>query len=128
MSRNDRGICRCVIDCRLVAGTYGRVYKAQIKQAPSPSRNPSDPPKPLLYAIKKFKPDKEGERTTYTGISQSAIREISLNRELSIVVDEARDGKAENRCENFVTLREVILEDKSIYMVFEYAEHDFLVS
>ncbi len=24
-------------------------------------------------------------------------------------------------------LREVILEDKSIYMVFEYAEHDFLV-
>jgi len=128
VSRNDRGICRCVIDCRLVAGTYGRVYKAQIKQAPSPSRNPSDPPKPLLYAIKKFKPDKEGERTTYTGISQSAIREISLNRELSVVVDEARDGKAENRCENFVMLREVILEDKSIYMVFEYAEHDFLVS
>jgi cyclin-dependent kinase 8/11 len=112
-----------------LAGTYGRVYKAQIKQAPSPSLNPSDPPKPLLYAIKKFKPDKEGERTTYTGISQSAIREISLNRELSVVVDEARDGKAEHgRCENFVTLREVILEDKSIYMVFEYAEHDFLVS
>ena len=109
-------------------GTYGRVYKAQIKQAPSPSLNPSDPPKPLLYAIKKFKPDKEGERTTYTGISQSAIREISLNRELSVVVDEARDGKTEGgRCENFVTLREVILEDKSIYMVFEYAEHDFLV-
>jgi cyclin-dependent kinase 8/11 len=26
-----------------------------------------------------------------------------------------------------VALREVILEDKSIYMVFEYAEHDFLV-
>lgn len=112
----------------LSAGTYGRVYKAQIKQAPSPSLNPSDPPKPLLYAIKKFKPDKEGERTTYTGISQSAIREISLNRELSVVVDEARDGKADGgRCENFVTLREVILEDKSIYMVFEYAEHDFLV-
>lgn len=29
---------------------------------------------------------------------------------------------------NLVALREVILEDKSIYMVFEYAEHDFLVS
>lgn len=28
---------------------------------------------------------------------------------------------------NLVALREVILEDKSIYMVFEYAEHDFLV-
>lgn len=27
-----------------------------------------------------------------------------------------------------VALKEVILEDKSIYMVFEYAEHDFLVS
>ena len=24
-------------------------------------------------------------------------------------------------------MKEVILEDKSIYMVFEYAEHDFLV-
>lgn len=30
--------------------------------------------------------------------------------------------------ENVVALREVILEDKSIYMVFEYSEHDFLVS
>lgn len=29
--------------------------------------------------------------------------------------------------ENIVALKEVILEDKSIYMVFEYAEHDFLV-
>jgi hypothetical protein len=26
-----------------------------------------------------------------------------------------------------VALKEVILEEKSIYMVFEYAEHDFLV-
>jgi cyclin-dependent kinase 8/11 len=29
--------------------------------------------------------------------------------------------------ENVVSLKEVILEDKSIYMVFDYAEHDFLV-
>jgi cyclin-dependent kinase 8/11 len=29
--------------------------------------------------------------------------------------------------ENVVALKEVLLEDKSIYMVFEYAEHDFLV-
>lgn len=29
--------------------------------------------------------------------------------------------------ENVVALKEVMLEDKSIYMVFEYAEHDFLV-
>ena len=29
--------------------------------------------------------------------------------------------------ENVVAMKEVILEDKSIYMVFDYAEHDFLV-
>ncbi|KAF9516822.1 hypothetical protein BS47DRAFT_1375868 [Hydnum rufescens UP504] len=65
-----------------------------------------------IYAIKKFKPDKEGEVVTYTGISQSACREIALNREIDNV--------------NVIKLREVMLEDKSIYMVFEYAEHDFL--
>jgi len=40
------------------------------------------------------------------------------------------DAKQLNReinHENVVALKEVILEDKSIYMVFEYAEHDFLV-
>lgn len=31
-----------------------------------------------LVAIKKFKPDKEGEVVTYTGISQSACREIMV--------------------------------------------------
>ncbi|TFK28992.1 CMGC/CDK/CDK8 protein kinase, partial [Coprinopsis marcescibilis] len=82
------------------SGTYGRVYKAQ-------SIGGGD-----LLAIKKFKPDKEGDVITYTGISQSAIREIALNREISHV--------------NVVALREVVLEDKSIYMVFDYAEHDFL--
>ncbi|GJJ06905.1 hypothetical protein Clacol_001101 [Clathrus columnatus] len=83
------------------SGTYGRVYKAQSKDEES-----------RLYAIKKFKPDKEGEVVTYVGISQSAIREIALNREINH--------------ENIVALKEVMLEDKSIYMVFEYAEHDFL--
>ncbi|PCH43934.1 kinase-like protein [Wolfiporia cocos MD-104 SS10] len=83
------------------SGTYGRVYKAQSKEGDG-----------KIHAIKKFKPDKEGDVVTYTGISQSAIREIALNREISH--------------ENVVALKEVILEDKSIYMVFEYAEHDFL--
>ncbi|KAA1466646.1 kinase-like protein [Dentipellis sp. KUC8613] len=83
------------------SGTYGRVYKAQSRDEEG-----------TLHAIKKFKPDKEGDVVTYTGISQSAIREIALNREISH--------------ENVVALKEVILEDKSIYMVFEYAEHDFL--
>ncbi len=117
------------------------------------------------YAIKKFKPDKEGETITYTGISQSAIREIGLNRELSCARGcrcvrrlrrpanggEEREEERESKkrklskdeeveelhryrhsraalCSNLVALKEVILEDKSIYMVFEYAEHDFLVS
>ncbi|PIL36522.1 transporter [Ganoderma sinense ZZ0214-1] len=83
------------------SGTYGRVYKAQSKDVDG-----------RIHAIKKFKPDKEGDVITYTGISQSAIREIALNREITH--------------ENIVALKEVILEDKSIYMVFEYAEHDFL--
>lgn len=83
------------------SGTYGRVYKAQSRDVDG-----------RIHAIKKFKPDKEGDVITYTGISQSAIREIALNREIFH--------------ENVVSLKEVILEDKSIYMVFEYAEHDFL--
>ncbi|KAK1225327.1 cyclin-dependent protein kinase [Marasmius sp. AFHP31] len=83
------------------SGTYGRVYKAQSLDQEG-----------KIHAIKKFKPDKEGDVITYTGISQSAIREIALNREINH--------------DNVVALKEVILEDKSIYMVFDYAEHDFL--
>ncbi|KAK9338104.1 hypothetical protein LIPSTDRAFT_75739 [Lipomyces starkeyi NRRL Y-11557] len=85
----------------IAAGTYGRVYKARSRVG-----------KPLEFAIKKFKADKEGEITHYTGISQSACREIALCREL--------------RHLNVTTLVEIILEDKCIYMVFEYAEHDLL--
>ncbi|GAN08513.1 conserved hypothetical protein [Mucor ambiguus] len=64
------------------------------------------------FAIKKFKPDREGDTHHYVGISQSACREIALCREL--------------KHENVVSLEEVLLEDKAIFMVFEYAEHDFL--
>ncbi|CDZ96199.1 kinase-like protein [Phaffia rhodozyma] len=115
---------KLVLDSYLIlgfisSGTYGRVYKARLKPAFN-SFDPTCPTRPgdrigkegELYAIKKFKPDKEGEVVTYTGISQSAIREIAINRE----VDH----------ENVVALREVILQDKSIFMVFGYAEHDFL--
>jgi hypothetical protein len=49
------------------SGTYGRVYKAQSKDEDG-----------KLHAIKKFKPDKDGDVATYTGISQSAIREIAV--------------------------------------------------
>ncbi|KAL7315834.1 cyclin-dependent protein kinase [Mucor circinelloides] len=84
------------------SGTYGRVYKAR-------SRNKDDHRE---FAIKKFKPDREGDTHHYVGISQSACREIALCREL--------------KHENVVSLEEVLLEDKAIFMVFEYAEHDFL--
>src|SRR5579863_4810836 len=49
------------------SGTYGRVYKAQSKDEEA-----------KLHAIKKFKPDKDGDVAAYTGISQSAIREIAV--------------------------------------------------
>ena len=49
------------------SGTYGRVYKAINKDGTE-----------SVHAIKKFKPDKEGDVVTYTGISQSAIREIAV--------------------------------------------------
>ena len=52
------------------SGTYGRVYKATSREEEG-----------KLLAIKKFKPDKEGDVVTYTGISQSAIREIAVSLE-----------------------------------------------
>lgn len=60
----------------------------------------------------RFKPDKEGESIQYTGLSQSAIREMALCTELSHA--------------NVVQLEEIILEDKCVFMVFEYTEHDLL--
>ena len=60
----------------------------------------------------RFKPDKEGEVIQYTGISQSACREMALCSELDHP--------------NIIHLVEIILEEKCIYMVFEYAEHDLL--
>ncbi|KAK7906522.1 Pkinase-domain-containing protein [Apiospora marii] len=83
------------------SGTYGRVYKAVGRQG-----------QPGEFAIKKFKPDKEGEQIQYTGISQSAVREMALCSELANP--------------NVIRLVEIILEDKCIFMVFEYAEHDLL--
>ena len=88
----------------IAAGTYGKVYKAKGKIGEKTG---------LLYAIKKFKSDsKDSEVIHYTGISQSAIREISLCKEL--------------QHKNISQLVEIILERKCIYMVFEFAEHDLL--
>jgi cyclin-dependent kinase 8/11 len=98
------------------SGTYGRVYKAVSKRSTSqPSytiiKHPSTGKSIEAFAIKKFKPDKEGE-LQYTGISQSAIREMALCTELSHPA--------------LIHLVEIILESKCIFMVFEYAEHDLL--
>ncbi|KAJ9105347.1 hypothetical protein QFC21_001716 [Naganishia friedmannii] len=179
-----------------LGGTYGKVYKAlPLSHAHTPTDNNHDLPIPPIVAIKKFKPDKEGDTPTYTGLSQSAIREISLNRELSrgyvlhasqglyskqdgrvdavkvrksarkevirsveAQLEEYSDDSDESEehgkgrplaldlptnnkgrattpprendtgepCDNFARLVEVILEEKSVYMVFEYAEHDLL--
>lgn len=88
----------------IAAGTYGKVYKAIGKLGSSTNK---------LYAIKKFKSDsKDNENLHYTGISQSAIREMSLCKEINH--------------ENISTLKEIILERKCIYMIFEFAEHDLL--
>ena len=65
----------------------------------------------LLIPCNSFKPDKEGE-AQYTGISQSAIREMSLCSELAHL--------------NVIRTVEIILEEKCIFIVFEYAEHDLL--
>jgi cyclin-dependent kinase 8/11 len=89
------------------SGTYGNVFKAKkIGHASS---------KEMIYAIKKFKPEKEGDAALSSGISQSACREIGLCRELNH--------------ENIVFLEEVIIDpkDRSIAMVFDYTEHDLLV-
>lgn len=83
----------------LSSGTYGRVYKARVRQHTSEASpagllgtpSAATPGKRIklsrddgeeegeLVAIKKFKPDKEGEVVTYTGISQSACREIMVS-------------------------------------------------
>ncbi|UKZ74913.1 cyclin-dependent protein kinase [Trichoderma virens FT-333] len=105
------------------SGTYGRVYKAVsrtgngegiavVRTSSGLTPTSGSGQAPIEVAIKKFKPDKEGEQVSYTGISQSAIREMSLCSEL--------------RHSNVIRLVEIILEDKCIFMVFEYAEHDLL--
>lgn len=42
-----------------------------------------------VFAIKKFKPDKEGDQQTYAGISQSGAREIMVSVQLHCVMCES---------------------------------------
>jgi len=90
----------------LSSGTYGRVYKAKELVANGSTTDAR------VFAIKKFKSDKNDDAQVLRGISQSIIREIALNREL--------------HHENIVSLHEVLQEKTSIFLVFEYVDHDFL--
>jgi len=71
----------------LASGTHGRVYKASVKINIG---NSTEPQPAHLVAIKKFKPDKEGDVNgpVYTGISQSACREIMVSQSDSIEAEE----------------------------------------
>jgi cyclin-dependent kinase 8/11 len=96
---NRTVLSRYIICGFISSGTYGRVYKARAR-SPSSDASPrglmgtpsaggagvgtprkvdgEEESEGELFAIKKFKPDKEGEAVTYTGISQSACREIMV--------------------------------------------------
>ncbi|ODV62721.1 cyclin-dependent serine/threonine protein kinase SSN3 [Ascoidea rubescens DSM 1968] len=116
----------------IASGTYGKVYKAEYRSGSfnnnktttinsnansnansNTNHKNNHDLKKLLFAIKKFKGDsRDGEILHYTGLSQSACREIALSKEL--------------KHENIIQLVEIVLEKKSIYIVFEFAEHDLL--
>lgn len=99
----------------IAAGTYGRVYKARETRSHEPSlQEPinNKPSEGRLVAIKKFKSEKGDENNRHTGLSQSAYRELGLCRELDHP--------------NVVGLVTSILHEKSIYLVFDYADHDLL--
>lgn len=112
----------------IAAGTYGKVYKAKIKNVNKDNKvgetDKGNDDNIKLFAIKKFKSDNHSmsksfshdingnEIIHYTGISQSAIREMSLCRELN------------NK--NITKVVDILLENRSIYMVFEFCEHDLL--
>ncbi|GMM50496.1 cyclin-dependent serine/threonine protein kinase [Starmerella bacillaris] len=101
----------------IAAGTYGRVYKALDRRHGK------------VVAIKKFRTERDersnsttatASKTTdttstniaWTGLSQSAYRELALCREL--------------RNPHIVSLVATILRHKSVYIVFDYYEHDLL--
>src|SRR5436305_11434455 len=66
----------------------------------------------MLMSELRFKPEKEGDQIQYTAMSQSAIREMSLCTGLDHP--------------NLIHLVEIFLEEKCVFMVFEYCEHDLL--
>lgn len=74
-------------------GTYGVVYKAKDRKDAQ------------IVALKKVRLESEDE-----GVPSTAIREISLLRELTHP--------------NIVTLKDVLHQDRKLYLVFEYLDQD----
>ncbi len=79
-------------------GTYGIVYKGYMKGSGGSSSGE-------LIALKQIRLADEDE-----GVPSTAIREISLLKELSHP--------------NVVTLKDVIYADNRLYLVFEYLDQD----
>ena len=82
-------------------GTYGIVYKGYMKGSGGSSSSSSGE----LIALKQIRLADEDE-----GVPSTAIREISLLKELSHP--------------NVVTLKDVIYADNRLYLVFEYLDQD----
>ena len=84
----------------IASGTYGRVFKASKGGR--------------FYAVKKFFKTSASSVESQKGSSISAIREIAICKEM--------------RNDHIVQLWDIFLDinDKSISLVFEYAEHDLL--
>jgi cyclin-dependent kinase 8/11 len=96
-------------------GTYGLVYKAEayssaILPRPNSGTNSSDDEEPMVFAIKLVKSHKEGKNDVV--LSAATLREIKLLREL--------------HHDNIVHLHDVHVDprEKSLALVFEYADHD----
>ncbi len=79
-------------------GTYGIVYKGYMKDGPAGTSGE-------LIALKQIRLADEDE-----GVPSTAIREISLLKELSHP--------------NVVTLKDVIYAENRLYLVFEYLDQD----
>ena len=62
-------------------------YSSEALTNPELCMRPGDVPakEGNVFAIKKFKPDKEGDVQTYAGISQSGIREIMVSVPLKLI-------------------------------------------
>lgn len=92
---------------KLGEGTYGVVYKCR--------HNPTG----LIVAMKKIRLDDEEE-----GVPTTAIREVSVLRELSILAEQG-DDKAGPGSENIVKLLDVVHAERSkLALVFEYVDCD----